>query len=66
MFGKRCTLDREQKIQILTYTQMVMEQRVSQIAQSSCALQRKTGIWHMLYNVTMLTRIELEAPLVKG
>lgn len=43
-----------------------MEQRVSQIAQSSCALHRKTGTWHMLYNVTMLTRIELEALLVKG
>lgn len=43
-----------------------MEQRVSQIAQSSCALYRKTGTWHMLYNVSILTRAELGALLVKG
>lgn len=58
LFGKRCALERDQKIQILTYTQVVMEQRVSQIAQSSYALHRKTGTWHMLYNVTRLTRTE--------
>lgn len=66
LFRKRCPLDRDQQIQVLTDTQVAMEQRVSQIAQSSCALHRETGTWHLLYNVTMLTRTQLGALLVKG
>lgn len=62
------TLDSEQHIQILTYTEQSGPGAESEADGSDliCIAQKETGTWHMLYNVMMLTRAKLRAILVKG